>query len=78
MSKESTLLLLGIGIVLTQFSGLPSSWKNVLFFICGGAVAVLGFLLRRRRMLAASSSGREERTNSYVQNGITGTTSSDR
>ncbi|HEY4517420.1 MAG TPA: hypothetical protein VJI74_00835 [Candidatus Paceibacterota bacterium] len=77
MSKESTLLLLGIGIVLTQFSGLPSSWKNVLFFICGGAVAVLGFLLRRR-MLAASSSGREERTNSYVQNGITGTTSSDR
>ncbi|OGG63526.1 hypothetical protein A3D66_02570 [Candidatus Kaiserbacteria bacterium RIFCSPHIGHO2_02_FULL_50_9] len=71
MSRESSILLLGIIVVLTRFSGLPSSWKNTIFFVCGVVIAILAFLLRRRRALATTLNV-EKRSDSYVQNNISG------
>jgi len=71
MSRESTILLLGILVMLVQFTGLPSSWKNALLFLFGAAIAVLAFLLRRSRALNIFSQT-EKRADSYVQNDITG------
>lgn len=69
MSKESTLLLLGLLTALTQFLGLPSSWERVIFFASGATIAVLAFLLRRKRAFNLFSGG-EVRADSYVQNGM--------
>ncbi len=66
-------MFLGIVVALAQFSGLPSSWKNWIFFICGAAIAVIAFLLRRGRSLTISSISEERRTDVYAQNSMSGT-----
>jgi len=72
MSRESSILLLGIFVILTRFTGLPSSWKDILVFLFGAAIVVLAFLLRRSRALNITSHS-EKRADSYVQNNISGT-----
>ena len=66
MSKESSILLLGIIVAATQYSGLPSSWKNLIFFVSGVVIALLAFLLRRRRALNLFTPPQEH--DAYVQN----------
>jgi hypothetical protein len=46
MSRNSTLILLGILIVIVPFSGLPEAIRTFLAVILGACVAGIGFALR--------------------------------
>lgn len=46
MSKSSVLIIIGIFTILTPFSGLPVSIRNILFVIFGACVFGLGLSLR--------------------------------
>jgi hypothetical protein len=46
MSKEMTVIALGVLIVITPFLGIPGSWKTFIFIIAGLVLAAVGFLLR--------------------------------
>jgi len=69
MSRESSIFFLGLLVIITRFSGLPSSWKDALFFLCGIAICSLAFLLRRQRALNLFGTG-EHRSDSFVQNSM--------
>lgn len=47
MSRSSTLILFGILIMLTPYSGLPIAFRTFLIVVFGACVAVFGFLLRK-------------------------------
>lgn len=47
MSKEMTLIILGLLIMATRtLLGLPSALQTALFIVAGGAVVIIGFLMR--------------------------------
>lgn len=46
MSKEMTLIVLGIWVVVVPYLGVPGQWRTVLLVVSGIAIAVIGFLLR--------------------------------
>lgn len=46
MSRNSTLILLGILVILTPFSGFPVSFRTFLAVILGACVAGIGLALR--------------------------------
>ncbi len=46
MSRTSTLILLGILIVLTPFSGLPIAFRTLIVVILGVCVSGIGFAIR--------------------------------
>ncbi len=47
MSKEVTLILLGLAIAALPYLGLPGSWRTTLLVLGGLGIAALGFFLRR-------------------------------
>lgn len=49
MSKETTLIIVGVLIVLSPFLGLPESWLSVILPILGLAILVLAYLTFERR-----------------------------
>ncbi|TSC68989.1 MAG: hypothetical protein G01um101456_401 [Parcubacteria group bacterium Gr01-1014_56] len=46
MSKEVTLILLGVWVAAVPHLGVPTSWKTSIFFISGLVIMLLGFFLR--------------------------------
>ena len=70
MSKEITLILLGIWIAVVPYLGIPSSWKTSIFFISGLLVILLGFLLRTEALARTSgqSGGRYASRHTFVEN----------
>jgi hypothetical protein len=46
MSKEMTLIILGLLVSALPFLGIYSSWKTPLFVVAGLFVMLIGFLLR--------------------------------
>jgi hypothetical protein len=46
MSRASTLILLGILVILAPFSGLPTSIRSLLAVILGASVLGIGLTLR--------------------------------
>lgn len=46
MSKEMTVIALGVLVVITPYLGVPGSWKTVILVLAGLAIAGAGFLLR--------------------------------
>lgn len=50
MSRESTLLILGVVIILAPFLGLPYAWLMVIEPLLGLGVIALAILVRARRM----------------------------
>ena len=46
MSKEMTVIALGVLVVVTPFLGVPGSWKTFIFVVAGVALSGIGFLLR--------------------------------
>ncbi len=50
MSSESTLILLGILVVITPYSGIPSFWYGYILPILGLFIMGIGFLFRTRRI----------------------------
>ena len=55
MSRSSTLILLGLLIVVTPFSGLPISLRTFLIVVMGAFVVAIAFLLRTREVQDAQS-----------------------
>ncbi len=48
MSRTSTLILLGVLILLVPFSGLPISFRSLLTLVFGAVVLGIGLSLRAR------------------------------
>jgi hypothetical protein len=55
MSRTSLLIILGILVVLTPFSGLPLSWLSWILPIIGLIVIVIGVSLHRRHRESAAA-----------------------
>ncbi|MBA3789265.1 hypothetical protein H0X32_02640 [Patescibacteria group bacterium] len=49
MKRESFLVLLGVLIILSPFSGLPLSWLTWVLLCMGVIVVIIGITLRRDR-----------------------------
>ncbi|MDO8518283.1 MAG: hypothetical protein Q7S26_03275 [bacterium] len=50
MSKETSIIVLGVWVVIVPYLGVPASWRTVLLVLSGAAIATLGFLLRGEAM----------------------------
>jgi hypothetical protein len=46
MSREMSLIILGLATIIIPYTGFPSAWRTALLVVVGAAVAVIGFLLR--------------------------------
>lgn len=53
MSRTSTLILLGILIILAPFSGLPVAIRSLLAVVFGAAVAGIGLSMRTHEVQSA-------------------------
>lgn len=53
MSRSSTLILLGLLIVITPFSGLPTALRTFLLVLFGALVVAIAFLIRSREVESA-------------------------
>jgi hypothetical protein len=53
MSRSSTLILLGILVVLAPFSGLPITIRNLLALVFGVCVLGIGLSMRAREVRSA-------------------------
>jgi hypothetical protein len=60
MSKEMSLILLGIFVAVLPHLGFPSEIKVIAFAICGLLIALIGFLLRGET-LSRGTTGSESR-----------------
>ncbi|HVX90771.1 MAG TPA: hypothetical protein VHC20_04040 [Candidatus Paceibacterota bacterium] len=49
MSKETTLIIVGVLVVLSPFLGLPESWLSVILPALGAVILVMGYLAIQRR-----------------------------
>ncbi len=50
MSSESTLILFGLLVVITPYSGVPTFWYTYILPILGIVIIGIGFLFRSRRI----------------------------
>jgi len=50
MSKETSILALGVWVFILPFLGVPGSWRTVFLVLSGIAIVILGFLLRGEAM----------------------------
>jgi len=66
MSKEMTVIALGVLVVITPFLGIPGSWKTFIFVVAGVALAAVGFLLRGESLARGADQGPEHRP--YIEN----------
>lgn len=66
MSKEMTVIALGVWLVVLTQLGIPGSWRTVLLVLTGLGLMVLGFLLR----IEATRDGmRHTDHGTFVENG---------
>ncbi|MCW9054535.1 MAG: tetraspanin family protein [Candidatus Pacebacteria bacterium] len=72
MTKNSTLIFLGVLVVFSSFLGIPGSWKMVIFNFLGLLIIITAALLRRditSGSLCAHLT-EEKHTDSYRQTGV--------
>lgn len=62
MSKEMTVIVLGLLVAATPYLGIPGSWKTILLVLAGFGIAVAGFLLRGEAL------SRSNKHNHFVEN----------
>lgn len=70
MRRESTLIVLGIIIMITPFLGIPWAWKTYIFVALGLFVALIAFFLRYSARIRLMKHGRKSDTfeeNGYAQ-----------
>ncbi len=65
MSKEMSVILLGVAVVIIPYLGVPSAWRTFLLVLAGLALVVIGFLLRARDMM---HSRKNSPHHSFVEN----------
>lgn len=68
MSKETSVFLFGIVLILVPFLGLPQEWRQYLIASIGAIMVLVGYSLRRRLFLHRIDMGNGERgTDSFVE-----------
>jgi hypothetical protein len=65
MSKEMTVIVLGVWIVVVPYLGIPGSWRTVILVLSGIGIAAVGFMLRAE---ALSRGGSRARHRPFVEN----------
>jgi len=55
MSRSSTLILLGVLVILAPFSGLPITFRNLFAVIFGACVLGIGLSMRAREVRSAAA-----------------------
>ena len=50
MSKEMTIIALGIWVIIIPYLGVPGSWRTGLLLISGLFIVLVGFLLRAQSL----------------------------
>lgn len=68
MSKEMTLIVLGLFVAILPFLGIFTSWKTPLFVLAGLGVMLLGFLLRGEVIMQSAPRERTE-NHPFVESG---------
>ena len=48
MSKQRTIIMLGILTALMPYSGFPSSWRTGFFLLAGISIAILGYQMDKK------------------------------
>lgn len=66
MSKEMTVIALGLFVVVVPYLGIPGDWRVALLVLSGFGITVTGFLLRGE---ALSRGARPHVHNSFVESG---------
>lgn len=46
MSKEMTVIVLGLFVIVVPFLGIPGEWRTILLALSGLVLSTVGFLLR--------------------------------
>ena len=46
MSREMSIIVLGILVIVIPYTGFPSPWRTLFLVLAGAAIAIIGFLLR--------------------------------
>ncbi len=64
MSKEMTVIALGVLVAVTPYLGIPGSWKTVILVLAGLALAGIGFLLRGEALAREAGQGHDH----FVEN----------
>jgi membrane-bound ClpP family serine protease len=59
MSKETTIIALGIWVIIVPYLGIPTSWKTILLVLAGFAIVMIGFF-QRTQGLAGNSKSRNQ------------------
>ncbi|MBX4192480.1 hypothetical protein KW798_03270 [Candidatus Parcubacteria bacterium] len=62
MSKETSVILLGLWVIIVPQLGIPSPWRTLLLVLSGLALIIIGLYLR------AESSHRTRKGASFVEN----------
>jgi len=63
MSKEMSVILLGVAVIVIPFLGVPSDGRTFLLVVAGLALMVVGFMLRSESLSRPGSS-----RHSFVEN----------
>lgn len=50
MSKEMSLIALGVWVIVVPYLGIPGSWRTALLVLTGLGIAAIGFLLRNESL----------------------------
>lgn len=66
MSKEMTVIALGVWLIVLTQLGIPGAWKTILLVLTGLGLMVLGFLLRTEA--THGDAGRTDH-GTFVENG---------
>jgi hypothetical protein len=68
MSKQTSVFILGIGLMLAPFLGVPLQWRQYAIAGVGAFLVVVGYMLRRDQYLQSLDHGNGERGNdSFVE-----------
>jgi hypothetical protein len=65
MSKETSLIVLGLVVATAPYLGVPNSWRTILIVLCGLAIALVGFFLRAE---ALKREGKRSSHHPFVEN----------
>lgn len=68
MSKETTIIVLGLWIIVLPYLGIPGGWRTTLLILTGAALMGLGFLLRNEALGRGSHTKGSRGQNSFVEN----------
>lgn len=67
MKRETTLIILGILVMITPFLGLPWAWKSYILVLIGIGIALLALMLRYSARKRALENGRA--TDTFEESG---------